>query len=138
MTSYKPDFCSRLKVHCENGKSLESFCAAINVSPKVITEWYLEYPEFREAVEMAPCLELLYWEMQIIGALAKGDKESIAVAKNRLDHLAKYVVSPLKKNTYSDLKELNPNKQHIASGDLVKDLNLLMNKKSRNNDNTEL
>lgn len=126
---YKPDLCEKLKIHCENGKSLESFCAVIRVSPKVITEWYLEYPDFKEAVEMAPCLELYFWEATMIRALTNKDKESLLVAKSKLDNLSKYVISPLKKNTYNDLKDTSNNKQVLSSGDLVKDMNLLYDKK---------
>ena len=131
MVNYKPEFCEQLKRHCENGKSLESFCAVLRISPKVISEWYLEYSEFKEAVEMAPCLELLYWEHTLIRAIERRDKDSINLAKSRLDNLAKYVISPLKKNTYIDLKETNQNKQVATSGDLVKDLSLLYDKKGK-------
>src|SRR5271165_7575344 len=128
MVDYRPEFCERLILHCENGKSLESFCATLRISPKVISEWYMEYPDFKEAVEMSPCLELLYWEQEMVKALRDRDKETIGVAKNRLDNLAKYVVSPLKKNTYITLKESDQNKQSMTSGDLVKDLTLLYDK----------
>lgn len=129
MTFYKEDYCEQLKIHCENGKSLESFCAVLRVSPKIISEWYNDHFEFREAVDMAPCLELLYWEMTMVRALQNKDKESINVAKSKLDNLSKYVISPLKKNTYVDLKETNINKSTTSSGDLVKDYRLLMDEK---------
>lgn len=129
MTFYEPKYCQQLIDHCDNGKSLESFCAAIKVSPKIIRVWYKDYKEFQEAVEMAPCIELLYWEQAMIRALANKDKETIVVAKSRLDSISKYVVSPLKKNTYADLKEENTNRKLEGSGDLVKDWHLLQDRK---------
>lgn len=129
MRTYKHEYCEQLRIHCENGKSLESFCAALGVSPKIISEWYNEHQEFQDAVDMAPCLELLYWEMTMVRALNNKDKESIMVAKSRLDNLYKCVTSPLKKNTYSDLKENPTNKKMFKStGDLVSDYRLLIDK----------
>jgi hypothetical protein len=125
MSLYKPEYCEQLLTHCDSGRSLESFCALIRVSPKVISEWYNDFTDFKEAVDMAPCLELLYWEMTMVRALQNRDKDSINVAKSKLDHLAKYIVSPLKKSTYGDLKENNINKSVKSTGDLVKDLDLL-------------
>jgi len=134
MAAYKPEYCERLRNHCENGRSLESFCAleGVRVSPKTISEWYNEHPEFRDAVDMAPCLELLYWEMQMTTALVNKEKETINVAKSKLDNLSKYVISPLKKNTYSDLKENTLSTSNISSGDAVKDFHILYDKKRAN------
>ncbi len=129
MTAYDNRYCEQLKVHCENGKSLESFCAVLRVSPKVMTEWFLEYPEFQEAVEMAPCIELLYWEMTMVRAMQHKDKESMNIAKSKIDYLSKLVTSPIKKNTFNDLKEVNVQKQSSSSGDLVKDLYLLADRR---------
>lgn len=126
---YSPEICDKLKIHCENGKSLESFCAHIGVSPKIIIKWYEDYPEFKEAVELAPCLEIYYWEMTLIRALARGEKESINVSKSRLEKLEKYVMSPLKKNTYKNLKEPKLTADTMSStGDLVQDFDLLHKK----------
>lgn len=123
---YSPEICDKLKVHCENGKSLESFCAHIGVSPKIIEEWFLEYAEFKEAVEMAPCYEMYYWEMELIRALGRADRETINVAKGKLERLSKLVSSPSRKNTYSNLKEPKASKNAVASsGDLVEDFTLL-------------
>jgi hypothetical protein len=129
MTFYDSKYCQRLIDHCENGKSLESFCAALKVSPKVIEDWYIDHLDFQDAVNMAPCLELLYWEQTMIRAIQNKDKESITVAKSRLDNLSKYVVSPLKKNTYSGLKEAHLTKSTTSTGDLVKDLYLTQDRK---------
>jgi len=130
MTSYKPEYCEQLLTHCDSGRSLESFCALIRVSPKVIEDWYAEHTEFKEAMEMAPCLELLYWEMTMVRALQNRDKDSINVAKSKLDQLSKYVVSPLKKLTYKNLKESDVNKSVTSSGDLVRDWKLLRDEKT--------
>lgn len=127
MVEYSPELCDKLKIHCETGKSLESFPARIGVSPKLIEEWFHEYPEFKEAVETAPCWELYYWEMALITALTRGDRESINISKVKLEKLSKLVTSPSRKNTYSNLKEQKGSKNNsISSGDLVKDLSLLL------------
>lgn len=125
MFDYDPLQCENIKLHCQSGKSLESFCAKIGVSPKTINQWYLEYPEFKEAVEMCPCIELLYWEEQLICALEKRDKDSLSIIKSRIDNLLKYVTSPIKKETYNDFKEDTSISKIKGSGDLIKDFNLL-------------
>ncbi len=129
MTIYDSSFCEELKDHCESGRSLESFCAVKRVSPKTMIEWYLEYPDFAEAVEMAPCMELLYWEMQIIAALKHKDKDTMTIAKSKIDHLMKLITSPIKKETFNDFKEISTKKQTASSGDLVRDLYLLADKR---------
>lgn len=129
---YSRELCEKLKIHCKNGKSLESFCAHIGVSPKIIEDWYLEYPEFKESVEMAPCYELYYWEMELIRALTNKDKEVITVARTKLEKLSKFVTSPSRKTTYSGLKEPKASKENKAStGDLVQDYTLLFGEKDK-------
>lgn len=128
MAQYNLEMCRRLKIHCENGKSLESFPAHIGVSPKVIEDWFHQYPEFKEAVETAPCWELYYWEMNLIHALKNLDKDSINISKVKIEKLSKVVSSPTRKNTYSNLRENKTSNQISASsGDLIKDLSLLLN-----------
>lgn len=132
MTMYDSRFCQLLKDHCGAGRSLESFCAtpAICVSPKIMTEWYHQYEDFRDAVELAPCLELMYWEMYLGVALAHKDKEAIYVSKSRIDHLMRHITSPITKNTFNDLKEAPEKKKTSTSGDLVRDLYLLKDKRT--------
>lgn len=122
---YCSDHCDELKSHCKNGKSLESFCARIDVPPKIITEWYFEYPEFKEAVEMAPCIELLYWEEQLSICLDKNKVEFVNVIKSRIDNLLKFVTSPIKKTTYNELKENDVPVKIKQSDDLLRDFKLL-------------
>ena len=122
---YKPSYCLSIKDHCRLGKSLESFCASVGVSPKVINQWYNEYPDFKDAIEMAPCLELLYWEEQLLLCLEKRDRDSLQIIKSRIDNLMKYVASPIKKETYNNLREEVGQQKVKSTGDLIKDFNLL-------------
>ncbi len=125
MTFYDSRVCEELKAHCKKGKSLESFCALIGISPRVMTEWYHSYPEFQETVEMAPCLELLYWEEVLASALETKDKDYMSTARYKIEYLSKFVTSPIKKDTFNDLRDVNSKKQNKTSGDLVKDFALL-------------
>jgi hypothetical protein len=130
MLEYHPAQCEKLRLHCTNGKSLESFCASIGVTPNTILQWYSDFPDFRETVEMAPCLELYYWEQRLLEAIERGDKDIIIVIKSRIDNLMKYVVSPIKKETYSNFKEdISTATKIQSSGDLIKDLEILLNNK---------
>ena len=127
MFDYSPEQCDAIKFHCKNGNSLESFCAKIGVSPKVINEWYQEYPDFKEAVEMCPCLELYYWENELKKALENCEKEVLPLIKSRIDILLKYVTSPIKKETYSNFKEdTSKSVKQKSTGDLIKDYHLLL------------
>lgn len=132
MTIYKPEYCTRLKEHCENGNSLESFCAAINVSPKLIGEWYDLHEEFQNMLEMAPCLELYYWERELLTHMHLKNKEGMLIAKSRIDSLSKYVTSPLKKETYNSLKEHRKSPHAGTSKDALEDFRLLQKVKNTN------
>jgi hypothetical protein len=129
MSSYKPEYCKKLKEHCENGNSLESFCAKINVSPKAITEWYEMHEDFQHMLEMAPCLELYYWEQALLTAMHQKNKEGMLISKSRIDALSKYVTSPLKKETYTGLKEHKKTQTFGNSKDALNDYFLLQNHK---------
>jgi hypothetical protein len=126
MFDYTPEQCENIMFHCKEGKSLESFCATIPVSPKVINQWYQDYPEFKEAVEMCPCLELLYWEEALLKAIETRDVSFMNIIKSRIDNLLKYVTSPIKKETYNNFKEDISTSKTKSTGDLVKDFNLLI------------
>jgi hypothetical protein len=125
MTDYKPEYCDKLRQHCENGMSLESFCASIKVSPQTIEDWYDRYEEFQSIMQMAPCLELYYWEQTLLTAIYQKNKEGILVAKSRIDTLSKYVTSPLKKSTYTNLKDTRTKKSSGSSRDALNDFALL-------------
>jgi hypothetical protein len=127
MFEYSKKQCEAIMNHCASGKSLESYCAKIRVSPKTINHWYQEHPEFKEAVEMCPCLELLFWEERLLDAMEKKEEGTypLGIIKSRIDNLMKYVTSPIKKETYNDFKEDNQQAKIRRNDDMLEDFNLL-------------
>lgn len=60
---YKPEYCEQLIQHMEwDGKSFESFAAAINVGIRTLYVWEKEYPEFLQAKEIGMAKAQAYWE----------------------------------------------------------------------------
>lgn len=131
MTTYKTEYCEKLRLHCSNGKSMESFCALINVSPQTVEDWYDQHDDFKHMMQMAPCLELYYWESILLTAIEHKNKESILVSKSKIDSLNKFVTSPLKKSTYINLKDDRKKTASTASStrDALEDFKLLDNTK---------
>jgi len=125
MKEYSPNHAIDLKNHCREGKSLETYCAHIGVTPAIISHWYNEYYDFKEAVEMAPCLELLFWEESLLTALNNNQKEFATVIKSRIDTLMKVVISPIRNDIYSSLKDDDKKKLIKKSEDLLNDFRLL-------------
>lgn len=129
MTTYKSEYCEKLKTHCANGMSLESFCASLKVSPQTIEDWYDLHEDFQNMMQMAPCLELYYWEQSLLTAIHQKNKEGILVSKSKIDSLSKYVTSPLKKSTYSNLKGTRKKTDTGSTKDALDDFALLQKHK---------
>lgn len=126
MKKYSEVHCEELMDHCKGGKSLESYCATVGVTPGVIAQWYSEYPAFKQVVEMAPCLELLFWEKKLIESIEQGQEDFVNVIKSRIDNLMKNVISPIKSGIYHNLKEDDRAQKIKNSDDLLTDYKLLM------------
>jgi len=62
--------------HCRDGGSFETFPAKKSIPPRKIKNWCESSVEFREAVEQACTIEMLYWEDKLRQALLKDLKES--------------------------------------------------------------
>lgn len=52
-SKYDPAYCEAILKHCEDGSSISSFAASLNVSRSTITQWGNEHPEFSSAVKAA-------------------------------------------------------------------------------------
>ena len=61
-SKYNPDFCQRVIQLGKVGKSTEAIGAELLVGTATLYRWRDEFPEFREALELAKDLELLWWE----------------------------------------------------------------------------
>jgi len=61
-TKYKPEFCEAVIEHMENGASITSFAAEIDVARSTINEWMEHNPEFSEAVKRAKAKCAAWWE----------------------------------------------------------------------------
>lgn len=61
-TKYKPEYCDAVIQHMENGASLTSFAASIDVARSSINEWISKHPEFSDAVKIAKAKCAAWWE----------------------------------------------------------------------------
>ena len=59
---YDPAYVDRVIELGKIGKSTESIGATLGVGTATLYRWREEFPEFREALELAKDLELLWWE----------------------------------------------------------------------------
>jgi len=63
-STYDPDYCEQVIAHCNEGASLTSFAAEIDVARSTINEWMDKHPEFSEAVKRAKAKCAAWWEKQ--------------------------------------------------------------------------
>lgn len=61
-TKYRPEYCQMVIDHMEEGASLTSFAAEIDVGRSTITLWADEHPEFMAAVTRAKAKCAAWWE----------------------------------------------------------------------------
>lgn len=61
-TKYKPEYCDAVIQHMENGASITSFAASIDVARSTINEWISKHPEFSDAVKIAKAKCAAWWE----------------------------------------------------------------------------
>jgi transposase len=61
-SKYDPAFCERAIEFGKIGKSTEAIGAELMVGTATLYRWRDEFPEFREALDLAKDLELLWWE----------------------------------------------------------------------------
>ena len=61
-SKYDPAFCEVAIELGKVGKSTEAIGATLLVGTATLYRWRDEFPEFREALELAKDLELLWWE----------------------------------------------------------------------------
>lgn len=61
-TKYRPEYCDMIVAHMEDGASVLSFAASIDVSRSVINLWASEHPEFMQALARAKAKSAAWWE----------------------------------------------------------------------------
>jgi len=61
-SKYKPEYCEAVIKHMNEGASLTSFAASIDVSRSRINEWMEAHEEFQEAVKVAKSKCAYWWE----------------------------------------------------------------------------
>lgn len=71
-TKYDPMYCDAVLAFMENGRSLTSFAASINVSRSTIQEWVANHPDFSVAVGIAKAKTAAWWETQAIDMAVNG------------------------------------------------------------------
>lgn len=61
-TKYDPAYCDQIIAHMQDGASMLSFAAEINVSRATLNVWAEQHPEFLEAVNVAKAKCAAWWE----------------------------------------------------------------------------
>jgi hypothetical protein len=61
-TKYKPEYCDLVIEIMANGRSLNSFAAAVGISRATVNVWMGQYPDFLEAVGIAKSKAAEWWE----------------------------------------------------------------------------
>lgn len=71
-SKYDPAYCDAVIEHMEEGASLTSFAASINVSRSTVTEWAAVHPEFSAAVNVGKAKCAAWWEKVNRGIAREG------------------------------------------------------------------
>ncbi len=80
-TEYQDKYCSLIRMYLRQGYSKSKFCSEVGVSRDSFYRWQKEYPEFKEACNVALEDNLAFYEEQYLEA-ATGNKEvNIAALK---------------------------------------------------------
>ena len=74
-SAYDPAYCQQAIELGKIGKSTEAIGATLGVGTSTLYRWRDEHPEFREALEIAKDMELLWWEDQAMSYMVE-NKES--------------------------------------------------------------
>lgn len=61
-TDYRPEYCEMIIKHMEDGSSVSSFAASINVARSTITQWAGVHPEFMAALQVAKAKCAAWWD----------------------------------------------------------------------------
>ena len=72
---YDPAYCQQAIELGKIGKSTEAIGATLGVGTATLYRWRDEHPEFREALDIAKDMELLWWEDQAMSYMVE-NKES--------------------------------------------------------------
>ena len=72
---YEPAYCDQVIELGKIGKSTEAIGATLGVGTATLYRWRDEFPEFREALDIAKDFELLWWEDQAMAYMVE-NKES--------------------------------------------------------------
>lgn len=61
-SKYDPKYCDMIIEHMEEGASMASFAAEINVARSTLNEWIENHPAFSEAVKIGKAKCAAWWE----------------------------------------------------------------------------
>lgn len=93
-TRYRYDYCQMLVNHrAATGKSFASFGVVAGVGIATLKKWVEEYPDFKEACELAEVASLSYWEDrmgdQATGEIKGSSTTLLAIMKNNFGEFYK-------------------------------------------------
>lgn len=71
-SKYEPSYCDAIVAHCEDGSSLSSFAASINVARSTLNEWGEQHPEFSEAIKIAKAKVAAWYDKTARNVAANG------------------------------------------------------------------
>lgn len=69
---FKPEYCTLLMNHMQDGFSFESFAGKVGVCFKTLYNWEKDFPEFLQAKETGRAMQLFHWEGKVMDSLPAG------------------------------------------------------------------
>ena len=124
-TKYRKKHCHTVIAVMKEGKSLVAVAKEIGVSRKILNDWQLRYPEFREACNIGKDLAQEWWErLAVLVATGKHDKTAYKKANHGM-------IQFLMSRRFSDYYQKNQNYNRDETLEQAKDPISEMTKEER-------
>lgn len=115
---YKPEYCEQLIDHMGSGLSFDSFGAVIKVATSTIYKWVEDFPEFKEAKDIATAASLMWYEKRFV-IKSSGQKIKGIDAKEIDSKCLMFAMRTRFHKTYSEKREIE-HKGNVFSIDYIK------------------
>ncbi len=104
--AYKSEYCQQLIQHMKEGKSFESFGAAIGLGRRTIYDWTKTYPEFEEAKEEGHAHALNFYEEMAITKIKGIPTDKIEAPRMMDTALIIFFLKTRFRTVYSEKQEI--------------------------------
>lgn len=122
ITEYSEDLCELIIEYGRQGKSIEGFCGAYNISIDSMTKWIdtddpLSQPDFKEALKIAISACIDYWDGQLIHELQQDvlDAPRISLLRIMKQDSTKYMPNSLRNILFEGVRNRTPEQINDAN-----------------------